>query len=202
MARTQSADQSTLLIRMAVATLKSTSPYSQGKHVASKRGDTEPADVFEDRTWRERMHVNKDGRIFIPPMAFKNSLAEAAKFLSLSVPGKGKATFTKHFEAGIMTSDPLVLPILAKDVQGETLFVPADGRRGSGSRVNRTFPLIPEWEGKVTFIIFDSTITPDIFLRHLRAAGTFIGIGRFRPRNNGFYGRYQVLGVEWSDVSE
>jgi hypothetical protein len=34
-----------------------------------------------------------------------------------------------------------------------------------------------------------------VFEHHLHEAGKFIGIGRFRPRNNGFYGRFDVLGV-------
>ena len=31
----------------------------------------------------------------------------------------------------------------------------------------------------------------------LREAGKFIGIGRFRPRNNGYYGRFDVESVDW-----
>jgi hypothetical protein len=30
-------------------------------------------------------------------------------------------------------------------------------------------------------------------------AAKFIGIGRFRPRNNGFYGRCDVAAVNWID---
>ena len=36
------------------------------------------------------------------------------------------------------------------------------------------------------------TITLSVFRKHLEEAGKFIGIGRFRPRNNGFYGRFEV----------
>jgi hypothetical protein len=43
-------------------------------------------------------------------MAFKNCLAEIAKYLSLQIPGKGKTTYTKHFEAGVMVLDGLALP--------------------------------------------------------------------------------------------
>lgn len=184
-------------MKTAIATLHSISPYSQSKHYDVDKLPKELPKDFEKRTWKERCHVNTDGNIFIPPMAFKNCLSEIAKFLSVQIPGKGKATYTKHFEAGILVMDPLVLPIKKDEVQGEWLFVPSDGKRGGGSRVDKCFPVIHEWNGKVTFHILDETITEDVFVQHLKEAGNFIGIGRFRPRNNGFYGRFAVDKVEW-----
>lgn len=188
-------------MKTVVASLKSISPYSQGRHyVPDEKAGEVPRDR-EARTWRERMHVNAEGYAFIPPMAFKNSLSEAAKFLSIQIPGKGKATFTKHFEAGILVVDPLILPVKKEEVVGEWQFVPSDGRRGGGSRVDKCFPVFSEWNGTVTYHVLDETVftkinTPDgqmtAFEWHLRQSGAFIGIGVFRPRNNGFYGRFEV----------
>lgn len=185
-------------MKTAIATLTSVSPYSQSRHHTTEKLPKESASDFEKRTWRERMHVNEDGFVFIPPMAFKNCLAEAAKFLQRQIPGKGKSTYTKHFEAGVLVVEPLVLPIKREDVQGEWLFLPSDGKRGSGSRVDKCYPLIASWSGDVTFMILDETITEDVFREHLEEAGKFIGIGRFRPRNNGYYGRFKVEAVKWS----
>ena len=153
----------------------------------------------EERTWRERLHVNEQGYVFIPQMAFKNCIAEAAKYLSKPVPGKGKATDTKHFEAGIMVTNSLVLDVRAEDVKGEWFFVPSNGMRGGSKRVDKCFPVIPEWSGKVTFFIYDELVTKDVFTEVLEEAGRFIGIGRFRPRNNGFYGRFDVVNVQWKE---
>jgi hypothetical protein len=190
-------------MRVATATLESISPYSQSKHYdVPKLGRatgsaTESHKDHEARTWRERCHADKDGYLMIPPMAFKNCLAENAKYLSVQIPGKGKSTYTKHFEAGVMVLDGLRLPIKKDDVAGEWLFVPADGRRGSGKRVEKCFPVVQEWAGKVQFHILDDVITPDVFEQHLKDAGNFIGIGRFRPRNNGYYGRFAVKSIAW-----
>lgn len=177
------------------ARLKSISPYSQSRHYDTPKLDRELAKDYETRTWRDRLHADSAGLVFIPPMAFKNAIAEAAKFMSIQVPGKGKATYTKHFEAGVLVMEPLPLGIAKDDVKGEWLFVPSDGRRGSGSRVDKCFPYIAEWEGNVEFHILDDIITEDVFRQHLEAAGKFIGIGRFRPRNNGFYGRFSVESI-------
>jgi hypothetical protein len=190
-------------MRTAVATLKSISPYGQSKfydtpkHGRTGGTTTESHKDYEERTWRDRVHANQDGYIFIPPMAFKNCISEIAKYLSVQIPGKGKSTYTKHFEAGVMVIDPLVLPVKKEEVAGEWLFVPPSGKRGDGKRVQKCFPVIHQWSGDVTFHVLDEVITPAVFEQHLRDAGNFIGIGRFRPRNNGFYGRFAVDKVTW-----
>lgn len=194
-------------MRVATAELESISPYSQSKHYStdevpmmgrSTGTETENKADYEKRTWRERCHVDGDGFLFIPPMAFKNCLAEIAKYLSVQIKGKGKSTYTKHFEAGIMVLEGLKLPVKRDDVAGEWLFVPADGKRGSGKRVSKCFPLVHTWKGRVQFHVLDDVISPDIFEQHLKDAGNFIGIGRFRPRQNGYYGRFKVNKITWS----
>ena len=188
-------------MKKAVATLRSFSPYSQSSYKETRKEAKESDSDHEARTWRERMHVTEDGHVFIPPMAFKNCLSEVAKYLSIKIPDKGKATYTKHFEAGVMVKEALILPVRADDVKGEWLFVPSNGQRGGSRRVKKCFPLIPEWSGDVEFYILDDTITKSVFEQHLGEAGLFIGIGRFRPRNNGFYGRFTVSKIEWEEIN-
>jgi len=185
---------------IAIAELEGISPYSQSKHHITPKKDRELPKDYEERTWRERLHVNKDGNVFIPPMAFKNCVAEIAKFLGVQIPGKGKSTYTKHFEAGILVTDEVLLPIKKADVQGEWLFLPSDGKRGSGTRVDKCYPVIAEWKATVVFYILDEIITEDVFKDHLERAGQFIGIGRFRPRNNGFYGRFKLKSLSWQQA--
>jgi hypothetical protein len=185
-------------MHIATVKLKSVSAYSQSRFHDVPHLDKETHDDHEKRTWMERLHSTEDGRVYIPPMAFKNCLSEAAKFLAMQIPGKGKATYTKHFEAGVLVLEPLVLPALKKDVPGEWYFVPSDGKRGSGGRVKKCFPVVAQWAGEVVFHVLDDTITEDVFRHHICEAGKFIGIGRFRPRNNGFYGRFEVVSVKWA----
>jgi hypothetical protein len=185
-------------MRTAIATLRGISPYSQGRAHFIPHNEKETHDDHENRTWRDRVHANEAGNVFIPPMAFKNCLSEIAKFLGIQIPGKGKSNYTKHFEAGVLVMEPLVLPIKKEDVEGEWLFVPADGKRGGGKRVRKCFPVIHEWKGDVPFVVIDDTITNDVFKKHLEEAGSFIGIGRFRPRNNGYYGRFVVEKIKWT----
>ena len=184
-------------VKTAICELESISPYSQSKFYETEKLPKERPDDYEARTWRDRLHITDDGHVFIPPMAFKNCLSAVAKYLSIQIPGKGKATFTKHIEAGVLVTESLILPIKKEDVSGEWLFVPSDGKRGGGTRVKKCFPVIPSWGGDVAFYILDDTVTPEVFQHHLEESGKFVGIGRFRPQKNGFYGRFKVNKINW-----
>lgn len=184
-------------MKIARCKLRSVSPYSQSKYHKSEKLSKELHADYEERTWREKTHYTDDGIVYIPPMAFANCIKEAATYLGLSVPGKGRSKYTKNFQAGVMVTDPLKLDVKKDDVLPEWVFVPSDGRRGGTTRVEKCFPLIKEWSGVVDFYIFDDIITKDVFEKVLREAGQIIGIGRFRPKNWGYYGRFKVEAIKW-----
>jgi len=182
----------------AVVSFKSLTALSQGKPVATERESNEPYMAHEERTWRERIHVDPEtGNVFIPGMAFYHSLVAAARYRGDSIPGKGKKTYTKYFETSILVVDNLITSVEAAKVASEKLFVPSDGKPGSGSRVWKIFPFIPAWEGTLKFYVMDPTVTREVFEKHLVTAGMFIGVGRFRPERRGFYGRYRATNIEW-----
>jgi hypothetical protein len=188
------------MTKLASATLKGVAPYSPNKAFKIDKLNKELPEAYEERTWRERLHYDDDGQVFIPPMAFKNCMAEIAKYLSVQIPGKGKSTYTKHFEAGILVVDNPYLGIHRDDVAGDWVFVPSDGVTGSGKRVHKKFPIIPApWQTTVQFIVMDDIITKDVFKQHLDQAGQLIGVGRFRPRNRGVYGRFLVESFDWAE---
>lgn len=185
----------------AIATLKSVSPYSQSRYLLDKKASNEDYDAFEQRIWRQRAHVMgkgpDEGKVFIPPMSFKQSLDSAAKYASIKK--KGSATYTKHFVSGVICMDPLVLPLTRDELDYFAGPMSSTGEKGKsgGSVVTRIYPVIPEWSGDVTFHIIDDELNPKIFRQVLEIAGRNIGIGRFRPQNGGFNGRWTVEDVKW-----
>lgn len=193
-------------MKTAICHLESASPYSQSRLYTKAEvppKEKESAADYDLRNWRHHQHANRDGNVFIPPMAFKNCLMEAAQYLGEKIPGKRNATWTKHFTAGILCQDQVLIygpdgkPYHKDKSECESYMCHADGKKGSGTRVLRTFPVFPQWTATATILVFDETITEDVFTRYLEEAGRFIGIGRFRPRNGGFYGRFMVKSVEW-----
>jgi hypothetical protein len=188
-------------MKTAIVKLNSASPYSQSRLFTKTEIpalEKEAHADYDARNWRNHQHWDaKTGEVFIPPMALKNCLMEVAQYLGEKVPGKGQATWTKHFTAGLLCSEPVMLGVNRDKTESETFMCHADGKRGSGTRVARTFPVIREWTADATFYILDESITRDIFQRYIEEAGKFIGIGRFRPRNGGFYGRFFAEVTSW-----
>jgi hypothetical protein len=187
-------------MHIAIATIESVTPYSQGKHIDRLEHPMKPKeapDDYEERNWRHRMHVTSDGVVYVPASAFANCVKGSARRLQIQVPGKGKTLYTKYFEAGVMVVDDLRLPIKANEVPRLRLYVPSEGRPGGGKRVFRNFPLIAQWGGEVTFYILDDMITESVFAQVLRSAGMLVGIGVSRPENRGHFGRFKVTSLKW-----
>jgi hypothetical protein len=188
------------MIKATVA-LESLSPLAQNRHHETPKLQREIEKDYETRTWIERAHIDENGNLFIPPLALKNCLCEAAKFISMQIPGKGKSTYTKHFEAGVLVVDPLMTGIKKEDITPLWLFVPADGKRGSGKRVNKAFPYILKWKSTATVYIIDEIITKEILQEHLDKAGQFIGLGALRVRNQGICGRFKAEVRKWEKTT-
>lgn len=174
------------------------SPYSASRKHNAKKLPKESHEAYELRTWKEKAYYNDKGQFYIPPMSFKNAVASTAQLLQIVIPGKKGQTFTKHFLNGVQVFEPLILPDVTRDnVKGEEFSCHANGKRGSGSRVDRTFPMVEKWEGIVNFMIVNNTITNEVFEQVLHETGSLNGIGRFRPQNGGMNGRFEVVKIKW-----
>lgn len=173
-------------------------PYSASRAHEEPKLKGETADAYEDRTWKLKAHI-ENGRVFIPPMGFKMAVDRAAKVGGKQVPGKGKATYTKFFESGVIVTDPVFVAD-EKDILCERIHANADGVRGSGKRVWRKFPRLDKWSGVVRFTIIAPELiqAPDVFEETVRSAGVSVGVGRFRPERGGYFGRFDCSKFVWS----
>ena len=177
-----------------------------GRHVAEPKRDDETHDQLERRTWQQKVRVTKAGQCYLQPFALKNCLESAAMWLSMKIPGEGHKTFTKRFASGILIVDDLPLfktdgkPVVMDDVEPVEIFAPSDGKRGGPKRVFRIFPTIHDWHTSATITLLDNKITENVLLRHLDAAGKFVGFGSMRVGNGGINGRFQVENLKCEEM--
>lgn len=182
--------------------LQGTSALCFGKYHATEKLDKEKHDEYEKRTWREKLHYDTDGNVFIPQFALKNMISASAAYLGKKIEGKGRHTYTKHFEGGIIVPENSYIingtsEMVQKDnVHGDWRMVPSDGKKGGTTRVEKCFPQIHPWKIEAKFVIIDNIITPEIFAEHLIEAGWYIGLMSFRPRNGGINGRFVVDSID------
>ncbi len=179
------------------------SPYSPSRAHCEEARPKEKGDAYDERTWREHAHYDEKTVLFIPRTQFKFALVDAAAFVGQKVQGKGNATYTKHFRSGVSCDTNLSLGVKRDDVEGESFYCHADGKRTSGKRVWRKFPMVYDWKGPLRWTILDSTVTEEIFIDTLKHAGLFIGVGRYAPRSSGGgdNGKFKVERVEWKEIA-
>jgi hypothetical protein len=174
----------------------SAAPMFFGSPVFEKKKTDETHEQLEERTWKMKVRQNEDGQVYIQPFALKNALESAGSRLSMKL--AGKATYTKLFRQGVIINDDILLydregkPVTINSVKPIPMFVPSDGKRGSGKRVMRIFPQLQAWQATVEVTCFDQRLTEDVVRAHLEEAGKFIGFGSMRVENGGVAGRFSV----------
>ena len=189
------------MIRIAEADLVGISPMTQSRHYdVPKEGRESPAD-YEKRTWRQRMHFDDKGEVFIPPMSIKKALEGAAAFLGKKVPGRGQKTYAGFFKSTVLVMDPIPLGINYETVAMYDLFVPSQPSKPNSPRVTKLFGRIFPWKGTAKIYIADETIGKEIFEEHLKIAGQFVGLGMFRPSVGGFFGRFDIAKIRWTEAA-
>jgi hypothetical protein len=190
-------------MRIAVCSLESFpgSPYSGSKPHNTPMKDKESHGDFDLRTWREKAHYDdKTREVYIPAMAFKFALIETAKRLNLKISGRGQTTYAKSFVQGVLCVENVRLGIKVDDMLPVQVFCHADGKRGSGSRVMRTFPYVSEWSGVFTAYLVDDLLPKDVFEKVLKECGNLNGVGRFRAASGGTNGRFRVAKpIKWAE---
>lgn len=187
---------------IATVALSSIAPYSSSRQHDEPKIDGERPDDYDIRTWRSKLNVEeRNGKktVVLPAHGLHQSIASAARYSKRQIPGQGKATWTKKFAAGIAIPDNPSLDIDPATVASITISANADGVRGSGKRVPKRFPIIPEWQTEFDVWILDPIITETVFSEMVTLAGMFIGVGRFRPENGGNNGRFKLAKLVWQD---
>jgi hypothetical protein len=186
----------------ATVTIAGTSPYSQSRAHNEPFLEGESHDAYDRRTWRFKQSVRTvkgKSTVVIPAHGLHQAIIAAAKYSKRQIPGQGKATWTAKLTSGIAILESPALNVDPTTVQSETISANSDGVRGSGKRVPRMFPVIPEWQCTFEVAILDPILTQDVFRDFLELAGLFIGIGRFRPEKGGTNGRFVVSKLQWQD---
>lgn len=190
-----------MLASIAQVTLVGMSSMTHSHQHDEPRLEGEGPGDYDIRTWRKKLNVNGAGTsIVLRAHGVQQCIAAAAKYSSRQIPGQGKKTWTKKFEAGIMILDDPELNIDPNSVSSITISANADGVRGSGKRVPRRFPVIPAgWATTFDVTILDPIITEQVFQEMVELAGMFIGVGQFRPEKGGTNGRFKLDRLMWED---
>jgi hypothetical protein len=188
---------------IATLSLYGIAPYSQSRQHDEPYLEGEGHDAYDRRTWRSKQTVEtRDGKrtVVVPAHGLLQCFTSAARYSKKQIPGQGKATWTAKFSSGLALMENPALNIDPDSVPVVQISANADGKRGSGNRVPRRFPVIDVgWLVTMDVYILDPIITEPVFRDIVEIAGIYIGIGRFRAEKGGTNGRFQIKELQWQD---
>lgn len=176
-------------------TIQGAGAYSQSRRFVTEKPPKRPHDEFDEQHWREHMHVDESGDVYIPGVQIKNAIVMAASYLGEKIPGRGNKTYKDFLTAGLMVEGDFHFnPRLKADqVKPEKVDCMAQPSKPNSGRVWRLYPRIPSgWIATGRMILLDPAIPMEVLRRHLDAAGKYIGIGRWRAIENGENGRFSI----------
>lgn len=148
-------------------------------------------DVAKEDQARAEFHayMDKDG-FYIPGDHIKGSLINGGAMVKSKV-GNAKKSM-KNIVAGMFF------------IREEKLRLPSTYEIDKRSAVNKNIkarvicirPKWPKWDVEFTLDVDNDTITLSTIKEIIINSGNFIGIGSFRPTNNGSFGRYRLVSID------
>ena len=157
------------------------------KALTSKRKKTEEDHLAIARSqWEGLLYWDDDMNVILPTQTIRATLLNGAKMNKLG---------TQIKRGTIMLEDKVPLDYgrkLTKDQLWEARYIDRRSVVVSNSRVMAYRPKFKDWSAKFT-IAYDESILDELdILRSMQNAGSFVGIGGFRPEKSGTFGRFEV----------
>ena len=148
----------------------------------------ERPEVSQENATRAEYHCyrNKDNQCYIPSDQIRGALINAGSYMKAKVGGRSKSMKVIVAATFVPTPDEILLP------DYDAIDKRSAVNRNIKARVMTVRPKWTNWEVTFTLQVYEDTITKETVKQLLEYAGSYVGIGSFRPTNNGLFGRFEV----------
>lgn len=175
--------------------IKGTTPYMQHRMDDKKLEDWEKErgkiierdNIAKEDLIRAEFHCYRNnGEYFLPAEHIRGALINAGAFVKAKVGNSRKSM--KNIVAAMFFVKPLEIKMPDFDEIDKRSAV----NRNIKGRVIVIRPKWNNWRAKFNLMIDNDTITDGTIKSILEYAGKYVGIGSFRPTNNGMFGRFEI----------
>lgn len=151
----------------------------------------ERPDVNQADATRAEFHCyrNVDGKCFIPAEQLRIAFINGGTYLKSKVGSKTKSM--KGIIAAVLQVSP------------EEIVLPEYDRIDKRSAVNKNIkarvmvirPKWTQWSAEFDMILDNGTLTKEMITELITVTGNYVGIGSYRPTNNGYFGRFKLVSM-------
>lgn len=152
----------------------------------------ERPDVNQDDLKRAEFHAyrNKDGKLFLPSEHLRQAFINGGGYLKSKVGIKTKSM--KSVIAAMLMINPEEILLAEFDEIDKRSAV----NKNIKARVMVIRPKWLKWEAEFDMIFDNETLTQETITELITTTGNYVGIGSYRPTNNGYFGRFKLINLE------
>lgn len=160
--------------------------WEKSRGVIVERPEVSQADAI-----RAEYHAyrNTEGKCFIPSEHLRQSLIQAGTFMKSKVGVRTKSMKSIVASTFMVEPDEIIIPDYQAIDKRSTV------NRNNKARVMVIRPKWAEWGAEFTLNVLEPTITDETVSKLITFAGLYIGIGSYRPTNNGMFGKFELFTI-------
>lgn len=154
----------------------------------NRRHIIERPDVAHEDAVRAEYHCyrNQEGKCFIPADQLRMAFINGGGYLKSKVGTKTKSMKSIIAAMFMVNPDEILMPDY--DVIDKRSAV----KRNVKARIIVVRPKWSTWAADFTVEIGEKTITKETITELITTTGNYVGIGSYRPSNNGSFGRFEL----------
>lgn len=133
---------------------------------------------------------NGQGQCYIPSDQIRGSLINAGTYMKSKVGARSKSMKTIVAATFMISPDEIIIP------DWNVIDKRSAVNKNVKARVISIRPKWTEWEASFVLSCREESITIETIRQIFEYAGGYVGIGSFRPTNNGLFGQFQVQNIE------
>lgn len=152
----------------------------------------ERSDVNQADATRAEFHCyrNAAGQCFIPAEQLRIAFINGGTYLKSKVGSRTKSM--KGIIAAILQINPEEIQLPDYDLIDKRSAV----NKNIKARVMVIRPKWSLWDAEFEMILDNGTITKEMITELVTVTGNYVGIGSYRPTNNGYFGRFKLVDIQ------
>lgn len=135
-------------------------------------------------------YVDANDQFYIPAEHFRAALINGGTFVKAKVGTRSKSM--KSIVAAMFMITPLQIKIPPFD----TIDIRSAVNKNVKARVMVKRPQWTDWEVEFTLSTGQHTFTIQELKELITTTGNYVGIGSYRPLNNGYFGRFELVSLD------
>lgn len=152
----------------------------------------ERPDVSEDDLKRAEFHAfrNKEGKLFLPSEHLRLALINGGGYLKSKVGVKTKSMKSIIAAVLMITPEEIIMP------EYDEIDKRSAVNKNVKARIMVLRPKWLKWSASFDMILDNDTLTKEMLTELITVTGNYVGIGSYRPTNNGYFGRFKLVNLK------